>query len=53
MTSLESVSLPALKSLAKGYFDEIDARLGLQGEDKTKIEYVGGQCRSRLRARLG
>lgn len=28
--------------LAKGYFDEIDARLGLQGEAKTKIEYVGG-----------
>ena len=28
--------------LAGKYFDEIDGRLGLQGEQKTQIEYVGG-----------
>ncbi|KAJ6476109.1 ATP phosphoribosyltransferase [Mycena sanguinolenta] len=28
--------------LAGAYFDEIDARLGLSGDQKTRIEYVGG-----------
>jgi ATP phosphoribosyltransferase len=28
--------------LAQQHFDPIDERLGLKGEDKTKIEYVGG-----------
>ncbi|KAF9474023.1 ATP phosphoribosyltransferase [Pholiota conissans] len=28
--------------LSQEYFDAIDERLGLKGEDKTKIEYVGG-----------
>lgn len=34
VTSFETVSA--------GYFGEIDARLGLTGDKKTKIEYVGG-----------
>ena len=28
--------------LASNYFEEIDEGLGLKGENKTKIEYVGG-----------
>jgi ATP phosphoribosyltransferase len=28
--------------LAGAYFEEMDGRLGLEGEGKTKIEYVGG-----------
>ena len=28
--------------VAGRYFDEIDKRLGLQGDQRTKIEYVGG-----------
>ncbi|TEB30712.1 HisG-domain-containing protein [Coprinellus micaceus] len=32
----------SFENLSEKYFGDIDARLGFQGEGKTKIEYVGG-----------
>lgn len=32
----------SFENLAGNFFEKLDGRLGLQGEERTKIEYVGG-----------
>ncbi len=32
----------SFENLAGDFFEKVDSRLGLQGDERTKIEYVGG-----------